>query len=165
MTRFLGALLLLCLTACGFAPMYGSGAGSSGVSATQGLDKVEIALIPDESGVFLRNILIDQFYQGGYPKTPTHQLNISKIIEKEGSLDVTIESETTRKQIKLRTRMTLVDKALGKEILSRDLTAVTSYNVLGSQFTTRISEADAREAALSDLARQIESQVALYFKR
>lgn len=164
--RFVVALSLLVLAACGFTPMYGSGAGtSSGVSAPAGLDKVDIALIPDQSGVYLRNILIDNFYQGGYPDSPTHILSVDKLREREYNLDITRASEATRKQIRITATMILRERTSGQAVLVRDLTAITSYNVLGSQFTTRVSENDAREAALSDLARQIEAQTALYFKR
>ncbi len=159
------AVLGFPLNACGFTPMYGSGAGSTGVSALQGLEKVEIALIPDQSGVYLRNILIDNFYQEGYPSSPTHLLTVTGIDELESDLDITVDSEATRKQIKITGTMLLTDRATGQVVLTRELKAFTSYNVLGSQFTTRVSENDAREAALADLARQIETQTALYFKR
>lgn len=152
---------LLFLTACGFTPMY----GSEGQNAAAGLDKVEIATIPDEEGVFLRNALIDRFYQNGYPASPAYRLEISRIAEQERDLDITIESEATRKQVYLTTTLNLIDKSAGKSVLTRNLTAITSYNVLGTQFTTRISESDAREAALNDLARQIELQTALYLKK
>ncbi len=165
MKFLLAASLLLSLAACGFAPMYGSGVGSSGVSATLGLDHVEIAVIPDQSGVFVRNILTDHFYQNGYPTAPTHRLVVENLDESEYNLDITPDSEETRRQIRIRAAMTLHDNATGKPVLRRDLIATTSYNVLGSQFTTRVSENDAREAALADLARQIETQTALYFKR
>lgn len=151
----------LVLAACGFTPMYASG----GKDASAGLSKVEIATIPDAEGVFLRNALIDRFYQDGYPVSPSHRLEISKIAEQERDLDITIESEATRKQVYLTTGLILKDMKTGEAVLSRTLNAITSYNVLGTQFTTRISENDAREAALSDLARQIEMQVALYLKK
>lgn len=165
MKSFLPLMLIIFLAACGFSPMYGSGKGSMGVSAIEGLDTVDIALIPDQKGVALRNILIDRFYQGGYPATPAYTLKVSEILERESDLDITIESEATRKQIKLNADMVLSDHKTGQIVLSRQLYATTSYNVLGSQFTTRVSEGDAREAALADLARQIEMQVSLYFKR
>lgn len=160
--KIFSALLAITLAACGFTPMYGSGGGLSG---TDGMNQVEIALIPDESGVYLRNILIDHFYQDGYPSSPQYTLVVSRVSEVETDLDITVESETTRKQIQLNTAMSLIDKKTGKAVVTRSLTALTSYNVLGSQFTTRISEADAREASLADLARQIENHVVLYFKR
>jgi LPS-assembly lipoprotein len=158
-------MTVIMLAACGFTPMYGSNAGSNGVSATQGLDHVEIALIPDQSGVYLRNILIDHFYQNGYPASPTHILRITNIKETESDLDITVDSEATRKQIRITADLTLQDKATGVIVVSRQLTAITSHNILGSQFSTRVSENDAREAALADLARQIENQTVLYFKR
>jgi LPS-assembly lipoprotein len=165
MKFLLSAFMLLTLAACGFSPMYGSGAGSNGLSGTAGMDQVGIALIPDETGVYLRNILIDRFYQDGYPSAPRYALKIQTIQKTINDLDITVDSESTRRQIKMATSFTLVDSQTSTSVLSRNVTALTSYNVLGSQFTTRISEADAREAALADLARQIETQVVLYFKK
>lgn len=164
--RLLVALSLLFVAGCGFTPMYGSGAtGSSGLSTTQGLDQIDIDLIPDESGVYVRNILIDQFYQGGYPSSPRFRLNVSTIQEQIAYLDITVDSESTRRQITVRSTLQLIDLSTGATVLSRNVSAISSYNVIGSQFTTRVSENDAREGALADLARQIETQVALYLKR
>lgn len=155
-------ILTLILAACGFTPMYGSGGHGD---APAGLEKVEIAVIPNEEGVYLRNALIDNFYQNGYPANPAYVLQVAEIKKVISDLDITIDSEATRKQIKLTTVLTLTDKATGTVVLTRNLTALAGFNVLGSQFTTRVSENDAREAALNDLARQIETQVALYLKR
>lgn len=154
----------LLLTACGFTPMYGQGSASKG-NVPAGLDRVEIAMIPDESGIYLRNELIDRFYRSGYPASPTHKLVVSPVAELIRDLDITIESEATRKQIKLTTSISLVDNQTEQSVMSRTLSAITSYNVSPTQFTTRLSESDAREAALTDLARQIEVQTALYFKK
>lgn len=166
MKFLLSMLLLLVLSACGFSPMYGeNGTGKTGLSTAQGLDQVDINLIPNESGVYLRNILIDNFYRGGYPSSPRYRLSVPELSEVVTDLDITINSETTRRQIWVSTTISLLDIETGKVVLSRYVTAQNSYNVLGSHFTTRISEKDAREAVLNDLARQIETQVALYFKR
>lgn len=163
MSRLLFLLLVLALPACGFSPMYGS--LGAGMSAKEGLDKIDIAMIPDEEGVILRNILIDNFYQNGYPSAPAYRLDVDRLAMTEADLDITINSEVTRKQIRITARFSLIDKTTNKSVLVRTVYAITSYNVLGSQFTTRVSEKDARESALNDLARQIENQVALYFKR
>ena len=154
--------LSLFLAACGFTPMYGQ-YGDKNVVA--GLDKIEIAMVPDAAGIELRNHLIDRFYQNGYPSSPTHKLVLSPVGEQERDLDITIDSEATRKQIRLQVSMNLIDNATNASVLSRSLTAITSYNVSATQFATRISEADAREAALADLARQIETHLSLYFKK
>lgn len=154
-------LLVLLLAACGFTPMY----GSMGRNADAGLDQVEISLIPDQSGVFLRNVLIDNFYQNGYPSSPRYELQIAPVVETISDLDITVDSESTRRQIKMSSNMVLRDKETGQTVLDSGISAITSYNVLGSQFTTRISESDAREAALTDLARQIETRTALFLKK
>ena len=93
------------------------------------------------------------------------RIAFNKIEEQKTDLDITIDSEATRKQIKLTTTMFLKDKNTGAVVLTRSLSAITSYNVLDSQFTTRISEQDVREAALADLARQIETQTILFLNR
>ncbi len=157
--------LIFLVTACGFTPMYGNAIKAEKEASFAKLSKVEIASIPDANGVFLRNLLIDNFYQNGYPNNPSYKLIVSGIIEQKTNLDITIDSEATRKQIKLITSMSLVNIETGKNVLTRSLSAITSYNVLDSQFTTRISEQDVREAALSDLARQIETQTMLYLSR
>lgn len=146
---------LLLLASCGFTPQYGTG----NRNAASELSAVDIGLIPDANGVYLRNILIDQFYQDGYPKSPRYALSVGQISEAISDLDITVDSDATRKQVRLQTVMTLTDRQSGNVLLTRNLRALTSYNVLDSQFTTRISEQDAKEAALADLARQIEVQV------
>ena len=59
----------------------------------------------------------------------------------------------------------LTQLLLDQVVLTRQLNAVSSYNVLPSEFSTRASEQNAREAILNDLARQIEQHVTLYLNR
>ena len=61
--------------------------------------------------------------------------------------------------------MTLIERASGEVVLNHDLTSITSYNILGSEFSTRVSEENTRLNALNDLARQIELQASLYLHR
>lgn len=160
------ALLFLC--ACGFTPLYGTGGNADGtrsLSVQQGLDSVSIDNIPDREGQYLRNALMDRFYSAGRPDDARYRLVIESVHETKTDLDITKSSDATRAQLRMNTLMTLTDRASGQELLRRKLSAITSYNILQSQFTTRVSEQNARENALDDLARQIEQQLALYFKR
>ncbi len=150
----------LLLTGCGFTPLYGGGAAPQAR-----FDTVEIGNIPDREGQYLRNALIDRFYTQGRPSSPDHTLVVAPIVESLTDLDITKNSSATRAQLRLSTTMTLLENASGKPVLTRTLTSLNSYNILASQFTTRVSEENVREAALDDLARQIETQMALYFKR
>ncbi len=159
----LSALLLL--TACGFTPLYGTSGTSQISTAEAGLDQIYIASIPDQEGQYLRNALIDRFYLSGRPQNPAYDLHIDKIKELSTELDITKSSSATRAQLRLSTTMSLTDKATGKQLLNRKLSSIASYNILQSHFTTRVSEENTRQNALDDLARQIELQLALYFKR
>ncbi len=121
--------------------------------------------IPDRSGQYLRNALIDRFYRDGRPINPHYTLNISEVQESSIDLDITKDSDATRAQLRLTSSFTLTDTQSGEIVLSRPLKAISSYNVLTSEFSTRVSAKNTRENALNDIARQIELQIALYLKR
>ena len=128
------------------------------------LQQTEISNIPNREGQYLRNQLINQFYRSGRPAHPRYALMVSPVREIERDLDITIDSDTTRGQLRLTTTMTLVDKQTGKTLLNRPLRSIASFNIIESEFANRVSEQDTRENLLKDLARQIEEQLALYFK-
>lgn len=113
----------------------------------------------------LRNALIDRFYRNGRPIDAPFILNLTPIQENLTDLDITRESDSTRTQIRLRTDIRLTERASGQSLLTRRMESVTSYNVLGSEFATRVTREDARRNALADLARQIEQELSLYFAR
>ena len=159
MIRYVSLMAVLILSACGFSPMYGE---NQNASVKSQFDQIDIAIIPDRSGQYLRNALIDRLYNNGYPTAPRYQLTVAPIREKISDFDITAESEATRQQIKLITSMRLIDQQTGESVLTRALTAVTSNNILESEFSTLITEQSARDAALNNLARQIERQLALY---
>ncbi len=166
--RFFGLMLTcivlaLSVSACGFRPMYGTAAIPSG--ARVALNDVAISNIPDRSGQQLRNALIDRFYAEGRPADARYRLDIAPIQEIKTELDMTKSADTTRAQLRLRTTMVLVDGVTGQPVLERALSTITSYNVLGSQFSTRVTEQNARDNGLNDLSRQIEQAVVLYMNR
>ena len=168
--RQLRTILVLCtaliglstLTACGFTPIYGKSANSESVRST--LAQIDIALIPDRDGQMLRNLLMDRFYTHGYPSNPRYRLQASRIDERRNDLDRTKTADATRRQIRLRVSFDLIDTDTGENVMHRNVTAVSSYNILESQFTTRVSERDAHDNAVQDLAEQIERHLALHFK-
>lgn len=152
------------LSACGFHPMY-KDTGNSDVR--HAFDMIYIENIPEREGLYLRNALMDRFYRNGRPHIDNAAfiLHISNIQEHITDLDITKSSDATRAQLKLQAQMTLKDRNTNEVILKRDLLAITSYNILRSQFTTHVSEETARENALNELANKIERQLSLYFNR
>lgn len=157
------ALACLLIPGCGFAPLYGRHNAASGVEDR--LAQVEISNIPDREGQYLRNALIDRFYRSGRPSDPAYTLSIKALRETLIDLDITKSSDATRGQLRIETLMKLTDAKTGAVLLSRPLRSITSYNILASEFATRVSEDNARTNTLDDLARQIELQVGLYFRR
>lgn len=154
----------LVLGACGFQPLYGVGSEDAR-SVTEGLNHISIQNIPDREGQYLRNALIDRFYKAGRPTEIDYILTVSPIRETKRDLDITIESDTTREQLRLDARMILTSKETGDVVMDRKLYALSSFNVLSNEYSTRVSENSSREQALDDLARQIELQIALYMKK
>lgn len=152
------------ISGCGFEPVYGVNRNTD-ISAEQTLSQVEIDNIGNREGQYLRNALIDRFYRYGRPIEPVYVLSVSKLREHVSGLDITRQSNTTRSQLMMAAEFTLTDRRTGARVLERNLRTITSYNVLGSEFATRVTEENARQNALDDLARQIELQLDLYFKR
>lgn len=166
MTRnFMMLWALLLLAACGFSPLYGAHSPGADENVRMQLGRIYIGNIPDQPGQYLRNALMDRFYNAGRPGAHAdYSLYIAPVQESRSELDITKTSDSTRAQLYLSTSLVLKDKG-EQEVLTRSLTAVTSYNILDSQFTTRVAEEAARRQALDDLARQIETHILLYFKR
>ncbi len=166
--QLLTLMILPLIASCGFEPMHGTAFKSDNAQSVylkSELAQIEIANIPDREGQFLRNALIDSFYRDGRPANPSYVLEVRPIIDNTYDLDVTIRSDATRQQLTLTTAMAFKDKLTGETLMTRELKSSGSFNVLASEFATRVSEQNTRENALKDLARQIELQIGLYLKR
>lgn len=161
---FMTFFAILALCGCGFQPLYGDHSPSADASVRAQLNNIHIGNIPDQPGQYLRNALIDRFYSAGRPAQTAFTLSVNPVNESRTELDITKSADSTRAQLYLTSSIRLTDAA-GNELMTRSLTAVTSYNILDSQFTTRVAEDSARRQALDDLARQIETHVLLYFNR
>ncbi len=160
----LALIAALFVTACGFHPVYGVNKYTP-VGAEEKFQQISIENIPDREGQYLRNALIDRLYRDGRATNPTYKLTITPLIETQRDLDITVDSDTTRAQLKISTSMALIDAATQETLFKRSINSTASYNVLGSEFTNRVSEQSTRENILDDVARQIEMQISLYFKQ
>ncbi len=162
-TKILTLLIALAFfSGCGFSPVYGKKSlGGDAVAAS--LRTIEIETIPDREGQFLRNELVDRFYLDGAPSNPAYRLYVEPVDEDRSELDITVAADTTRAQLTQRTVMRLVESSTGATLLTRPVRSVASFNVLGDEYATRVSERNTRDNGLKELARQIEQQISLYF--
>src|SRR3982750_3982532 len=133
--RNFALIALLFLASCGFTPLYGN-MGTQNAAVREKFQQIAIASIPERNGQILRNDLVDRLYNNGIPAEPRYVLGIAPIQQHLTDLDITPESTATRAEMRLATTMTLTDKATGAALMKRELIAISSYNILGSEFST-----------------------------
>jgi LPS-assembly lipoprotein len=146
------------LVGCGFRPLYGT--GGPGAAATGELQAVRIELIADRSGQQLRNALQHKFGAGRAPARYTLAVALSeRVIETAIRRDET----ASRANLFLDAAYTLAELPGGKPLSQGVVRATNSFNVLPSDYATYVSEKDARERAVEELATALETRLALFF--
>ena len=151
------------LAACGFKPMYGENAAAK-VTSTE-LAQIKIANLPDRSGQMLRNELVDILQPSGASATPRFLLDIKNFREDIRDLDITVLSDTTREQMKISGKLVLTDINSGEIVLEKILSARGSYNILESEYTSRVSRQDLRRDLIEKIASQTQRYIALHFHK
>lgn len=162
------AIIGFTLAGCGLSPVYGkyaNGGQSSPVAAA--LDGVYIDSIPNRTGQKLRNLLMDRMYQHGRVShaNAAYRLSVSGVGETIYGIGIAKDATATRSQIVLSTVITLTRAGDPERVplVTRTLKAISSFNTLASQYTTLVTEEDARNQAIEDLSDQIVTQLELYF--
>ena len=155
--RILACLMLLGLGACGFRPLY---APLDQVEGSSLLEDVWIETVYGSSGVILRNYLIDGFYRHGYPPQARYILTVG-LSEYARDVDIQKNDTTTRAQLVMLANYQLRDRTTQKVIDTGQIRSVSGYNILLSQYTTLVSQNDAKDRALKELADKIQTRMAL----
>lgn len=155
--RLILLLLTLAVTACGFRPLYAPLKQEDGSSL---FDQVWIDTIPGSSGIILRNYLLDSFYRDGYPDSARYMLRIG-LNENVRDVDIQKNDTTTRAQYVIMAVYDIRDRKTDQIIDSGQVRSVSGYNILLSQYTTLVSQNDAKDRALKDLADKIQMRTAL----
>ncbi|MEZ0223658.1 MAG: hypothetical protein ACAH83_03830 [Alphaproteobacteria bacterium] len=161
-SRLFAAVLCLLPAACGFEPMYGD-RGDAATAANY--SNVEIDNIPERSGQYLRNQLIDRLYLDGRPAETVYALKVAPLRTITTSLGIRKDATSTRAMAETATTMQLVEKATGQVLLQRELRATGGYNQLDNQFATIVSRQSVNEHMLDELADSIVTELGLYFHR
>ena len=148
------------LNGCGFRPLYGR---SGGGDLSEALARVEIGPIPDRVGQLVRNALLDGLRPRGASSYPAFRLDVD-VQESISSLAVRKSANATRADLNLSGTFILRDFSTGTELLSGTSQAISSYNILNSEFTTLMSEKGARDRAARQLADDIRLKIATFLK-
>ncbi len=151
-------LSLLMVSACGFKPIYATPQGSSApLSQLVSIGQVDA---PDTVRAQISSALNDRIsLKEG--ETPKYELIVA-VKETAQRLAVQIDATVTRYNYRLRANYTLVDFKTGERIKGR-AQAVTSYNIVNSQYSTLFAERAATEKAATLLAEEIERDLLIRF--
>ena len=150
---------LTLLEACGFRPLYGS--RETGAAAAE-LAVVKINPIPDRAGQQLHNLLLDRINPRGRPGTPRYILKI-RLTQGIERLAVRKTAFSTRANMRLTAIFELDAAGSGESLVSGNSQAISSFNILNSEFATLTAEKDALFRATGQLAEDIRTRLAVFF--
>jgi LPS-assembly lipoprotein len=160
-------LVLLCLGlaaplgGCGFRPHMGG--GSAGAAAGQ-TGRVQISLIADRVGQKLRNELMQRINPRGTRIGSPWRLDV-QIADSARDSGIQNNNTVTRKEVRLIASFSLVEVATGKVVLRDIARSNAAYNVSATEFGTVVSGRAAHDTAVTDIADEIQTRLAIYFDR
>ena len=146
----------LLLSGCGFQPLYATPEG--GVPVNQ-LVRVSTISAPETVAPYLSSALDERI--GSRQAEPRYNLYVDA---REGAerLAVQIDATVTRYNYRLSAKYTVIDNQTG-ETFRGSARAVTSYNIVSSQYSTLVAERTAIEKAARLLAEEIERDLLIRF--
>jgi LPS-assembly lipoprotein len=147
---------------CGFRPLHGGGRPGAVDAATAELASIVVAPIADRAGQHLHNQLLDLLTPRGRPLRPRYTLSVS-LSESVQRLAVRKSEFATRGNLQATAAFSLTDRSDGRTVLKGRSLAVTSFDVLSSEFGTLTAEKDARRRAVIEVATDVRNRIAVYF--
>jgi len=149
----------LLLAGCGYRPLYGE-RGADSASVVDELAQIRIEAIPDRIGQQMYNMLRERLNSRGKPTQPKYALKV-RLTETRDTLFLEKDETATRANLTLKANFQLTrlaDEKLVVEGLSR---AVSSYDILASQFASVVSEQDARLRGVRAIVDDIKTRVSV----
>ncbi len=159
--RGLALAALAPLGACGFSPLYAE--NKEGEAVTEKLATVRVEPLRDRVGQQMHNLLRDRLNPRGQPNSPDYSL-VMTVTETIRELAVRQDETATRANLTLDANFGLRRVDDGEQVLAGRSTSTTSYDILREPFATTISERDARERALREVADDVQTRIAIFFR-
>ena len=156
-----GATFVLAgLTGCGFQPLHAK--ADNGSSVTTDLSSVRIEPLRDRVGQQMHNFLRDRLNPQGQPVSPNYRLlvQLTEIVSETG---VRRDETATRANLRISADFSLFNFGGGEALFAGRSSSTTSYDILENPFATTVSEEDARERALREVADDIQTRLSIYF--
>lgn len=152
---------LLGLGACGLQPIYGREEARKVVPV---LASVNVSQLYGRRGQYLRGYLLDELNPEGVRVSSEYQLDIV-LRQESNALAIQLDNTPTRANLALGAVYTLRRRSDGAVMFDSAVRRVVSYNIRSDPFATLITEQDAERRAAKEVARQIRTQLSLYFAK
>ena len=153
---------LAALSGCGFQPLYGRVGDGGPVSDDLAATKIDF--ISNRSGQILRNYLLDGMTPRGEPARAAWVLQVALTEPRPQELGTASDGSIVRFNYNVRARFRLTEAANGRVAFVGDTISNSSYEVTTSQYASVASRDNARNRVLEDVALEIRSQLAIYFR-
>lgn len=150
------------LAGCGFRPLHRGSSPGAMDAASHNMASIAIASATDRSGQQLHNRLLDLLTPRGRPVRPLYTLHVD-LTEVMQRLAVRKSEFATRANLSATASFNLIDRRDGQPLLQGRSLAVTSFDILSSEFGTLTAEKDARRRAVVEVAQDIRNRIAVYF--
>jgi LPS-assembly lipoprotein len=154
------------LAGCGFQPLMARPEVDASISME--LAAIRIGDIGEDEdrrvGQLLRNELIDRFTAGVGEQPQRYYLAID-IDQRTSALQIQNTDTVTRYNLELIARFRLYENGSNETIYAADASAISSYDVVDSEYATLVAEQGSARAASRDLSNTIAALLALYFRR
>lgn len=149
----------LLLAGCGYRPLYGE-RGPDGSSVANELQLIRIDAIPDRIGQQMYDMLRERLNPYGKPAQPKYVLTV-RLTEKRESLFLEKDETATRANLTLKANFVLARIDDAQVVVEGSSRAVSSYDILASQFASVVSEEDARLRGARAISDDIKTRVSL----
>ena len=150
------------LSGCGFQPLHAR--GDDGVAASDSLSAVRIDPMRDRVGQKMHNFLRDRLNADGQPVSPDYRLKV-ELTETLSELGVRRDETATRANLNMVAKFSLLDITGNEILLVGKSSSTTSYDILETPYATTVSEDNARERALREVADDIQIRLVVYFSK
>jgi LPS-assembly lipoprotein len=146
------------LGACGFSSLHG---GRTRGEVPPEMALIKIKPINDRIGQQVRNHLLDLVTPQGAPKTPKYILTVT-LNSDTRRLAIEKDAFATRANLRLNASFSLRALDPKEVVFSGKTLAVSSYNILNSQFATLMAQKDAKARAVRETAISIQTRLAIF---
>lgn len=161
------SFVLICLTACGFRPLYvgkGTNDSISGKQLTEDMAAVFIDEIPDRTGQILHRFLIDGITPRGETKNPRYRLSVRLSPPVISQQAVRQDNLATRYLMSFTAYYTLYSYPENRKLLSDSTVGRSGYDVQLSPYATDVAEEAAKKRIMKILGEDITLRLAAFLK-